>query len=99
MDDKLTQMLTLIDDFVRKCLVVRFDFRLTRDDVLDVLSVLLVSERLPDYIRLNNSSESAANALKDWLSMLEWRCPTLSLTVRVRMAITGVSMAGLRTSF
>ena len=64
-------MLIVIAGFTHKCFENRFGFCLTSDHVLDVSSALFVSEGLPDYTRSDNGSESAANALKDWL--LAWR--------------------------
>ena len=63
----LIRMLTVIDESVCECLAIRVGFRPSNEDVLDVLSGLLVSEGLSEHIRLDNGSEFAAHALKDWL--------------------------------
>ena len=58
---KLIRMLTVIDDSASNCLAIRVDFRLTSDDVLNVLSSLFVSKRLPDHIRSDNDNRFTAN--------------------------------------
>lgn len=68
---KKIRMLTVIDEYSRKCLAIRVDQRLKSDDVLEVLSCLFVSEGLPDYIRSDNGSEFTAKILQDWLHKLK----------------------------
>ena len=67
---KKIRMLTVIDEFTRKCLAIRVDYRLNSDDVLDVLSDLFLTEGMPDYIRSDNGSEFTAATLKEWLHKL-----------------------------
>jgi putative transposase len=64
------RMLTVIDEFTRKCLAIRVDYRLGSDEVLDVLSDLFIKEGLPAYIRSDNGSEFTAKTLQDWLKAL-----------------------------
>ena len=64
-------MLTVIDEFTRKCLAVRVDYHLNSDNVLDTLSGLFESEGMPEYIRSDNGSEFTAVALKNWLQELK----------------------------
>jgi putative transposase len=68
---KKIRMLTVIDEFTRKCLAIRVDYRLNSDDVLDVLSDLFLQHGMPDYIRSDNGSEFTAATLKDWLHKLK----------------------------
>lgn len=65
------RMLTVIDEYTRKCLSIRVDKRLKSDDVLDELSKLFLSEGVPENIRSDNGPEFTANALKDWLETLK----------------------------
>lgn len=64
------KMLTVIDEYSRKCLAIRVDKSLKSDDVLDVLSDLFITEGLPDYIRSDNGSEFTAQTLRDWIHKL-----------------------------
>ncbi len=68
---KKIRMLTVIDEFTRKCLAIRVARRLSSDDVLDVLSDLFLIEGMPDFIRSDNGSEFTAKMLQDWLAKLK----------------------------
>ena len=65
------RMLTVIDEYSRKCLAIRVGYKLKSDDVLETLSDLFVREGLPDYIRSDNGSEFTAKILQDWLHKLK----------------------------
>ena len=67
---KKIRMLTLIDEYTRKCLALEVDYRLTSQDVLDILKEVFVREGLPDYIRSDNGSEFTATQVKEWLGSL-----------------------------
>jgi len=54
---KKIRMLTVIDEYTRKCLAIRVGLSLKSDDVLDVLSTLFITEGIPEYIRSDNGSE------------------------------------------
>ena len=68
---KKVRMLTVIDEFSRKCLAIRVAHNLKSDDVLIILSELFLQEGIPDYIRSDNGSEFTAKTLKDWLHKLK----------------------------
>jgi transposase InsO family protein len=68
---KKIRMLTVIDEYSRKCLAIKPGYNLTSDDVLDVLSDLFIAEATPDFIRSDNGSEFTAKALRDWLTALK----------------------------
>ena len=68
---KKIRMLTVIDEFTRKCLAIRVGYKLNSDDVLDTLSTLFLIEGIPAYIRSDNGSEFTASILKDWLHQLK----------------------------
>lgn len=68
---KKIRMLTVIDEFTRKCLAIRVAYRLSSDDVLDVLSDVFLLEGMPDFIRSDNGSEFTAKMLQDWLEKLK----------------------------
>jgi putative transposase len=67
---KKIRMLTLIDEYTRKCLALEVDYRLTSQDVLDILKEVFIREGLPDYIRSDNGSEFTATQVKEWLGSL-----------------------------
>ena len=68
---KKIRMLTVIDEYSRKCLAIRVAPALKSDDVLETLSHLFINEGLPDYIRSDNGSEFTAKILQDWLHKLK----------------------------
>ncbi len=67
---KKIRMLTVIDEYTRKCLMIRVDYHLKSDDVIDVLSTLFLTQGVPEYIRSDNGSEFTAHILQDWLKGL-----------------------------
>jgi len=67
---KKIRMLTVIDEYSRKCLAIHVAKRLGSDDVLQVLGDLFISEGTPTYIRSDNGSEFTAKALQKWLHTL-----------------------------
>lgn len=70
---KKIRMLTVIDEYSRRCLAIEVAHNLRSDDVLDVLSNLFLVEGIPAFIRSDNGSEFTAKILQDWLSSLKVR--------------------------
>lgn len=68
---KKIRMLTVIEEYSRKCLAIRVAHQLTSDDVIDVLSDLFLLEGIPDFIRSDNGSEFTATVLQEWLANLK----------------------------
>lgn len=68
---KKFRMLTVIDEYTRKCLAIHVDRSLKSDDVLGVLADLFTREGLPDYIRSDNGAEFTAKAVRSWLDKLK----------------------------
>ena len=62
------KMMTLIDEYTRKCLDIRVARQLTSADVLSVLSEAIEEEGAPSYIRSDNGSEFIALQVQQWLS-------------------------------
>ena len=62
------KMMTLIDEYTRKCLSIRVARQLTSTDVLSVLSEAIEEEGAPSYIRSDNGSEFIAHQVQQWLS-------------------------------
>lgn len=69
-DGSKMRMLTVIDEYSRKCLAIRVQRQLKSHDVLEVLSDLFLTVGMPDYIRSDNGSEFTAHTLRDWLKKL-----------------------------
>jgi putative transposase len=69
-DGRPIRMLTVIDEFSRRCLAIVVARRLNSDDVLATLTDLFVAYGLPDFIRSDNGSEFTAQAVRDWLKKL-----------------------------
>ena len=67
---KKIRMLTVIDEYTRKCLAIHVGSSLKADDVLETLSTLFITEGVPDYIRSDNGSEFTAKALRTWLESI-----------------------------
>ncbi len=67
---KKIRMLTVIDEYTRKCLAIRVGFSLRTDQVLDILSDLFMTEGVPDHIRSDNGSEFTAKGLREWIGSL-----------------------------
>ena len=63
-------MLTVIDEFTRRCLTVVVERRLNSDNVLHCLTELFVQHGPPDHIRSDNGSEFTAHAVRDWLGRI-----------------------------
>ena len=61
-------MLTVIDEFTRRCLAIVVDRKLNSDKVLHCLTDLFVEHGQPDHIRSDNGPEFTANAVRDWLA-------------------------------
>ena len=55
-------MMTLIDEYTRKCLSVRVARQLPSADVLSVLSEAIEEEGAPSYIRSDNGSVPRSEA-------------------------------------
>ena len=63
-------MLTVIDEFTRRCMAFVVERRLNSDNVLHCLTELFVQHGPPDHIRSDNGSEFTAHAVRDWLGRI-----------------------------
>lgn len=68
---KKIRMLTVIDEFTRKCLRIEVRNNLNATHVLEVLAELFLQEGMPDFIRSDNGSEFTAQKVQKWLEKLE----------------------------
>ena len=65
------RMLTVLDEFTRKCLKIEVRNKLNATNVLEVLAQLFLKEGIPDFIRSDNGSEFTAQKVQKWLAKLE----------------------------
>jgi transposase InsO family protein len=63
-------MLTVIDEYMRECLVITAARNLTSDDVLQVLTDLFVERAPPDHIRSDNGGEFTAKVVRRWFERI-----------------------------
>jgi putative transposase len=63
-------MLTIIDEFSRKCLAIIVARRLNSDDVLAALTELFVAYGPPAFIRSDNGGEFTAAVVREWLARI-----------------------------
>jgi transposase InsO family protein len=69
-DGRPLRMLTVIDEYSRKCLAIVVGRSLTSDDVLATLTDLFTRYGPPAYIRSDNGPELTAKVVRDWLREL-----------------------------
>jgi len=62
------RVLTVIDEFSRKCLRLEVRFSFKSEDVLKVLSELFLLEGCPEFIRSDNGSEFTAKSVRKFLA-------------------------------
>ena len=69
-DGRRFRMLTVIDEFTRRCLAIIVARRLRSDDVLQCLTDLFVEHGPPEHIRSDNGSEFVARNVRSWLERI-----------------------------
>ena len=69
-DGRPLRMLTVLDEYSRKCLAIVVGRSLTSDDVLATLTDLFTRYGSPAYIRSDNGPELTAKVVRDWLREL-----------------------------
>ena len=69
-DGRAFRMLTVIDEFTRRCLAIVVARKLNSDDVLHCLTDLFAIHVPPEHIRSDNAPEFAVKAVRDWLGRI-----------------------------
>jgi putative transposase len=69
-DGKPIKMLTVMDEYTRKCLAIKVARRIRSDDVMHTLTDLFVVHGIPAHIRSDNGSEFTAKAVRGMLNRL-----------------------------
>ncbi len=64
------RILTMIDEYTRKCLKIKVGYNLKADEVLESLADLFLTEGIPEYIRSDNGSEFVAKSVQDFLAKI-----------------------------
>jgi len=65
--------MTLIDEFTRKCLVIRMARRINAIGVIETLADAMLMNGIPAHIRSDNGPEMVAKVLREWLTTLGTR--------------------------
>lgn len=68
---KKIRMLTVIDEFTRKCLKIHVGYSLKSNDVIKVLSKLFLEHGMPRIIRSDNGKEFVSKDLRRFLKLLQ----------------------------
>jgi putative transposase len=69
-DGRRLRLMTLIDEFSRKCLAIDVARRINAIDVIETLADVMLFEGIPAYIRSDNGPEMVAKVLRQWLTGL-----------------------------
>ena len=69
-DGRRLRLMTLIDEFTRKCLAIRVARRINAIGVIETLADAMLFEGTPQYIRSDNGPEMVAKVLRQWLAGL-----------------------------
>lgn len=69
-DGRRLRLMTLIDEFSRRCLAIRVARRINALDVIETLADVMLFEGIPAYIRSDNGPEMVAKVLRQWLTGL-----------------------------
>jgi putative transposase len=72
-DGRRIRLMTLIDEFSRKCLAIRVARRINAIGVIEALAGAMLFEGTPVHIRSDNGPEMVAKVLRDWLTWLGTR--------------------------
>ena len=67
-DGRTLRLLTLIDEYTRKCLAIRVARRLNSYDLIETLADLMLLHGIPEHMRSDNGPEFVAERLRKWLS-------------------------------
>src|SRR6516164_393310 len=67
-DGRTLRLLTLIDEYTRKCLAIRVARRLNSYDLIETLADVMLMQGIPEHIRSDNGPEFIAERLRKWLA-------------------------------
>jgi putative transposase len=94
------RMLTMIDEFSRKCLSIHCSRRIGLIQVIEQLANAMVIHGIPEYIRSHNGPEFIAKDLRKWLSGIRVKTAYITPPAAIgRMAFVRALMAPSETIF
>ena len=82
---KKIRILTVIDEYTRKCLKLKVGYSLKSDAILESLADLFFTEGIPEYIRSDNGSEFVAKSVQDFLQQLQVTTHLLCLPRKIKI--------------
>ena len=69
-DGRRIRLMTLIDEFTRKCLAIRVARKINAIGVIETLADAMLLNGIPAHIRSDNGPEMVAKVLREWLTTL-----------------------------
>ena len=66
-DGKALKVLSVIDEYTRRCLVIEVQRRITGSDVVRILDALMALYGVPEHLRCDNGPEYVCAAVRAWL--------------------------------
>jgi transposase InsO family protein len=69
-DGRAVRLITVIDEFSRKCLAIRAARHMRSDDVIHLFTELFALNGIPEHMRSDNGPEMTATAVREWLTSL-----------------------------
>jgi putative transposase len=69
-DGRSLRLLTLIDEFTRRCLAIRAARRWSSQDVIETLGECMLQYGVPEHVRSDNGPEMTAKRVRQWLQTL-----------------------------
>lgn len=97
-DGRTFRMLTVIDEFTRRCLAIVVARGLKSDDVLHGLADLFVTHGPPEHVRFDNGPEFVARNVRQWLGKVGVKTLYIDRAHLGRMAIARASTPNSETN-
>jgi len=79
-------MLTMIDEYIRKCLTIHYARRIRSIQAIDQLANAMIIHGIPKYVRSDNDPEFIAKELRSWLSGIGVKTACIGRAVLGKMA-------------
>ena len=69
-DGRKLRLLTLIDEYTRRCLAIQVARRQNRFSVIETLADAMLAHGLPAHIRSDNGPEMTARVVREWFDLV-----------------------------
>jgi transposase InsO family protein len=86
-------MLTMIDEFSRRCLTIHCAKRIGSIQVIEQLANAMITHGIPEHIRSDNGPEFIAKELRTWLSGIGVKTAYITPAALGRMVFVKALMA------